>query len=198
MIPFFKNKKFLFISIFFSILFQLQGCNRPATPQQQRGLQAGDKLLDFSLMDANGQIYKFSNLPASWYLVIAFYRGSYCDTCRTILMNLKEDYPQFARLNTALVAISSDSIVESNNFNTQWQFPFPLLSDPSFKIIDAFGVRHPNGHGIYDVARPSIFIIDPLKVIRYKKIGKNPDDLPNGNEILFMIQQLKQGKAIKD
>ena len=36
---------------------------------------------------------------------------------------------------------------------------FPLLADPGFAAVDAYGVRHPGGMG-HDIARPATFLID--------------------------------------
>jgi len=180
-----------------AFLLPLPGCKSSSpTPALTRpnGLEVGDKLVDFSLMDENGQIFKLSDLQADWYLVVVLYRGAYCNACRTMLFNLKDNYSLFTSEHVAIAAISTDSVEDSFHFNDQWRFPFPLLSDPNLKLIDAFGARHPNGHGIYDVAHPSIIIMDPQKTIRYKKLGKEPDDLPNPNEIVSLIQGFK-GKA---
>ncbi len=151
-------------------------------------------MLDFSLMDENGQIFKLSSLNPNWYLVVVLYRGSYCNACRTMLFDMKDNYTSLTSLNTALVAVSTDTLQDSYDFNNQWRFPFPLLSDPKLTLIDAFGARHPNGHGIYDIAHPSIIIIDPQKVIRYKKIAQNPDELPDAREICSMIQKFEGEK----
>lgn len=172
-------------------LISVWGCHSSSTPSRPGGLQVGDKLLDFSLMDENGRIFELSKLDPGWYLVVVLYRGSYCNACRTMLLDLKDDGPAFVSEQVAIAAISTDSTEDSSQFNSQWRFPFPLLSDPALKLIDAFGARHPNGHGIYDIAHPAIIVIDPQKTIRYKKIAKNPDELPGPNEILFLIKGFK-------
>ncbi len=192
---FWKSTLFRMFLLLGLAVFQFQGCIS-STPPKSRALEVGDKLLDFSLMEENSQIFKFSNLDPGWYLVIALYRGYYCNACKDMLFDLKDNYSLFAPSRATFVAVSTDSPEDSYNFNSQWQFPFPLLSDPSLRLIDAFGARHPHGHGIYDIAHPAIIIIDPQKIIRYKKIGKNPDELPNAHEILSIIQGLEnKGKT---
>lgn len=192
MLPRFFKKNLLFQLLLFVIFaLSLQSCNTPKPPSRPSGLEVGDKLLDFSLMDENDRIFKLSDLDPGWYLAIVLYRGSYCNSCRTMLFNLKDNNSAFVAEHVAVAAISTDSIEDSAQFNSQWRFPFPLLSDPGLKLIDAFGARHTNGHGIYDIAHPAVIIIDPQKVIRYKKIAENPDELPGPNEILFLIKGFK-------
>ena len=177
----------------------LSGCGsqEPPVPQKPGGLQPGDKAYDFSLVSSTGQLVKMSDLKPGWYLVLILYRGQWCGACQEQLAGLKDDYPKFTALHATIVAASVDSLEDSAQFNGQWRFPFPLLSDPQLKVIDAYGARHPNGHGNHDIARPTTIIIDSNKVIRYKYIGKDPVDRPTDNEILFTLQQIQKVDGVK-
>lgn len=189
---------FLLLSALGAALSGLQGCGSepPPVPVKPGGLQVGDRAPDFALMDSTGHLVKSSDIQPGWYLVVILYRGSWCSACQNQLLNLKDDYPKFIAAHTALVAISVDPIEDSANFNNQWRFPFPLLSDPQLQVIDAFGARHPHGHGNKDIARPTTLIIGPDKIIRYKYIGRDPVDRPSDDEIIFTIQQLEKQKKI--
>lgn len=154
----------------------------------------GDKVEDFSLMDETGQVVKLSNVPADWYVVLILYRGYWCNACRDQLFKLKDDFPKFDALHAKLMAVSTDSIEDSAQVNQQWHFPFPLLADPHLHLIDIFGARHVKGHGIHDVAHPTLIIIDPEKFIRYKAIGQNPVDLPTDDEVFYMLQRMEAHK----
>ncbi len=185
------------LSILVPFLFSLglillnQGCGSSPANVKPGGLQIGDKVDDFSLMDDNGQIMKLSDVPSGWYLVIVLYRGYWCNACRDQLFKLKEDFPRFAPLHATLVAVSTDSVEDSATINQQWRFPFPLLSDPHLSLITALGALHAKGHGIHDIAHPAIIILDPQKIISYKIIGQNPIDLPNDNELIYILQQME-------
>lgn len=172
----------------------MMGCVQPSEPQVTKpgGLGLGDKAYNFSLMDSTGHLVKMSDLKPGWYLVLILYRGSWCSACQGQLAGLKEDYPRFLAQNTTVVAVSVDSVEDSANFSQQWRFPFPLLSDPELKVIDAYGARLVKGHEGKDIAKPTTVIIDPNRVIRFKYVGKDPTDRPTDNEILFTIQQIQQ------
>lgn len=174
------------------------GCGNPAdsAPAKPGGLQPGDKAYDFSLLDSTGHPVKLSDLQPGWCLVIILYRGHWCGACQAQLTGLKEDYPKFLALHSTIAAISVDSVEDSADFNQQWRFPFPLLSDPQLKVIDAYGARHPNGHEGKDIAHPSTIIIDSNKLVRYKYVGKDPSDRPTDNEILFYVQQIQQHTVV--
>lgn len=51
---------------------------------------------------------------------------------------------------------------------------FPLLADPGFAVIDAYGVRHPGGgmEGV-DIARPATFLIDTDGRIIWRELTDN-------------------------
>ena len=168
------------------------GSSEPPVPLKPGGLQVGDKAYDFSLLDSNNKIIKMSDVQPGWYLVLILYRGSWCSACQGQLAGLKEDFPKFTEIHATLMAVSTDPVEDSADFNQQWRFPFPLLSDAELKVIDAYGARHPKGHGGKDIAHPTTIIIDPQKIVRYKYVGKDPMDRPTDNEILFTIQQIQK------
>lgn len=177
-----------------TMVLSFSGCGSESEPVPFKpgGLQVGDKAADFVLMDATGHVMKLSDVQPGWYLVLVFYRGHWCGACQNQLLNLKEDFSKFAPLHAALVAVSVDTVEESADFNHTWNFPFPLLSDTRFQLIDAYGIRHPRGHEDKDISRPTVIIIDPQKVIRYKYVGTVPTDRPADDEILYTIQKLQR------
>ncbi len=196
------KKNYRFSNFHSTILFLLlalglaffSGCdsNEDRLILKPGGLQTGDMAYDFSLMSSTGQLVKMSQVSPGWYLVLVLYRGHWCGACQEQLAELKTDYPKFTALHATIAAISVDELEDSSDLNRQWNFPFPLLSDPTLKVIDAYGARHVGGHGIHDIARPTIIIIDPYRKVRFKYIGKNAVDRPTDNEILYTVQQIQK------
>jgi peroxiredoxin len=184
-----------FLSIL-SGLMVLAGCGPVASVSNVVSVVSlGQKAPDFSLEASDGHFLKSSDIQPGWFLVLIFYRGSWCQACQNQLLNLKDDFPKFAALHAALAAVSVDSVEDSAAFTQQWRFPFPLLSDPQLKLIDAYGARHPQGHDGKDISRPTVVIIDPNKIVRFKYIGQSPVDRPADDEILFSIQQIQKMDA---
>jgi len=171
------------------------GCKKaPEIPYRPGGLAMGDKAYPFSLPDSNGHILKLEDMQEGWDLVLIFYRGHWCGACQNQLLNLKDDYSKFTAQHIALAAISVDTIEDSAHFTQEWRFPFPLLSDTRLQVIDAYGLRNPNGHEGKDISHPAVIIIDSGKMVRYKYVGKTPMDRPSDDEILFEIQKIQQQK----
>jgi thioredoxin-dependent peroxiredoxin len=176
-----------------ALTFLLAGCGSNSSVSLTAGVVGlGQKAPDFILQNYDGRFFKSTDLQPGWYLVLIFYRGHWCSACQNQLLNLKDDFAKFAPLHTALAAVSVDPVEDAAAFNEQWRFPFPLLADPQLKLIDAFGVRHPQGHDGKDISRPAVVIIDPNKIVRFKYVGQNPTDRPTDDEILFSIQQIEK------
>jgi len=174
--------------------FLLGGCGSPAPSHPP---QVGDKAPGFSLLDANGQKFSSENLQPGWWLVLVFYRGSWCGACQDWLLDLKKDIPQFTALHGALAAVSVDRVADSATFNAQWRFPFPLLSDPQHRLIDAYGFLNPKaGHQGEDISRVAVVIIDPQGVIRYLHSGKEAWDHPKNDEVLYWLKGLESGTPV--
>ena len=191
--------KKLFILFWVTVVFTgwMAGCGNPPDPSTLKpgGLAVGDKAADFSVMDSTGHFMKLSDVQEGWWLVLILYRGHWCSACQNQLLNLKQDYPRFQQIRVTLAAVSVDPVEDAAHMNEQWRFPFPLLCDTQFHIIDAYGARHEKGHDEKDISRPAVIIIDPQKIIRYKYVGKSPVDRPEDDEILFRIQQFQQQPA---
>ena len=186
---------FLSLAALASGFLEFTGCKKAAEiPYRSGGLTVDDKAYPFSLPDSNGHILKLEDMQEGWDLVLVFYRGHWCGACQNQLLNLKDDYSKFTAQHTALAAISVDTIEDSAHFTQEWRFPFPLLSDTRLQVIDAYGLRNPNGHDGKDISHPAVIIIDSGKRVRYKYVGKTPMDRPADDEILFEIQKIQQSK----
>jgi peroxiredoxin Q/BCP len=177
-------------------LLGLSGCGSQPAVTKPGGLQVGDRAADFALMDNRGKIIRLSDVQEGWYLVLVFYRGHWCGACLNQLLDMKKDFLKFSPLRVVMAAISVDPVEESAHFAAEWRFPFPLLSDNKFQLIDAYGLRHPKEHEGKDISHPAVVIIDPQKIVRYKYVGNSAADRPTNDEILFIIRQMEK-KAVK-
>jgi peroxiredoxin Q/BCP len=78
-------------------------------------------------------------------------------------------------LDGEVVAISIDTPQQSKKLATKKRLDFSLLSDPDAKVIELFGLRHPeaNPFGEADIARPATFILDRNGQVAWKIIPDN-------------------------
>ena len=66
--------------------------------------------------------------------------------------------------------------------------PFDILVDESREVLKAYGVWHRVGLDAWNVARPSLFLIDPDRRIRYSFIADKQHEFPSHEEILAMLK----------
>ncbi|MGH7289596.1 MAG: peroxiredoxin family protein [Myxococcota bacterium] len=94
----------------------------------------------------------------------------------------------FEAAGAKLVAVSVDSVEQNRGVIEKLGLSFPLLSDPGFVAVDAFGLRHAGGNpfpeppATTDIARPAIYVISG-GTIRWRhltdsyRVRANPDDV---------------------
>jgi len=68
--------------------------------------------------------------------------------------------------------------------------PFNILIDESRETLKAYGVWHRVGLAAWNIARPSVFLIDPQGAITYSFIADRQDEFPSHDEILTAVRAL--------
>ena len=98
---------------------------------------------------------------------------------------MQENYEQIEALDAIVLAISADTVEESQMTVIEFNLHFPVLSDPTCKVIKAYDVYSPEENGAF----PTTFIIDKKGFIKWQSpIGERmyPD---------VIISELKQIKG---
>jgi peroxiredoxin len=113
-----------------------------STGIEQQILPAGSKIPDFALPDATGRVVKSSDLLALGPLVIDFFRGRWCPYCVTELEAWRDLYPIVRERGGLLVAISPQTIRQSDFTQGQHSIPFPLLHDSNCAVAEQFGLAY--------------------------------------------------------
>lgn len=155
----------------------------------------------FKLKDAEGNQVDFASFKGKW-VVLLFYRGSWCPMCNTQIATLAKDYSKFHKLNTEIIAISTDTLEGAQKTKEKSQAPFPILIDEDNKVIHLYKVdikkrelkdmpalMYRKKAGTY--AMPAVFIIDTEGVIRYSYIGKSYTDRPSNEDLLKKLSELQ-------
>jgi peroxiredoxin len=150
------------------------------------GPVVGEFAPDFSLKDSNGDDVKLSNYRGRVNVLLAFYRGESDPYSMRWLSKLNDDYLFFRSLETDILAISPDDIDKARDTATRYKIPFKLLSDPDLGVISEYSVFNDLENG--DDA--SIFIIDKDGKIRYKHVGKVPENIPSNEKLMETIRAM--------
>ena len=102
-------------------------------------LEAGTKAPDFSLPDQNGDVHTLEEYRGK-KVILYFYPKDNTAGCTKQACGFAERYPQFLEKGAVVLGVSKDSVKSHKNFETKYELPFTLLSDPERQVIEAYVV----------------------------------------------------------
>ena len=112
-------------------------------PGQQTGsrreLRVGDLAPAFSLPDDTGKIVNSSDLRGK-KVIVYFYPKDDTPGCTTEACAFRDGFQQLRNTGAAVFGVSADSVSSHRKFSEKFQLNFPLLSDESKAMIQAYGV----------------------------------------------------------
>lgn len=102
-------------------------------------LEIGIKAPAFSLLDQNGEIHTLEEYKGK-KVILYFYPKDSTAGCTKQACGFAELYPQFMEKDAVILGVSKDSVKSHKNFETKYNLPFTLLSDPELSCIQAYDV----------------------------------------------------------
>ena len=101
-------------------------------------LNVGDKLPRFSVVDETGKSVTEQDLLGR-KTVIYFYPKDSTPGCTAEACNIRDNYQSFLARGYQVFGVSKDSQASHIKFKEKYDLPFPLLSDPTTEMLQAFG-----------------------------------------------------------
>lgn len=129
-------------------------------------LEIGMKAPDFEGIDQNGKTVRLADFSGKKVLLY-FYPRDNTPGCTAQACNIRDNYKELLDKGFAIVGVSSDSEKSHRNFADKYSLPFPLLADPSKKILNDYGVygeKKMYGKSVMGTRRTT-FIIDGNGII---------------------------------
>lgn len=112
--------------------------------------------------DQNGDEIRRSDYPGKT-IALYFYPKDSTSGCTAQACNLRDNYPQLLAAGYQVIGVSADSEASHQKFIAKNSLPFPLISDPTHKLLEEFGVwgeKSMYGRKYMGTFRTT-FIIDP-------------------------------------
>jgi peroxiredoxin len=129
-------------------------------------IKIGATFPDYELPDHTSQPRKLSAMQGDDPMVLTLSRGSFCPKDRRQLMRLVELYPELKVGYTRIVTISTDNLLQTNEFRDALGAQWPFLSDPGRivqKDLDIQEYTDPEHNPMV----PHTLVLEPgLKVFR--------------------------------
>ena len=103
------------------------------------GLKVGSRAPAFSLPNEKGQMVKLSELKGK-KIVLFFYPKDDTSGCTKEACSFRDGLPAIRKKGAVVLGVSADSVASHQKFSNKYDFNFPLLSDESKAMIQAYGV----------------------------------------------------------
>src|SRR5262245_15746238 len=108
-------------------------------------LKVGDPAPDFSLPATDGKTYKLSDFKGKQAIVVAWFPKAFTQGCTIECKSLAEKGHLIKGYQATYFMASVDPLEENTKFGAEHKADFPLLSDPTKKTAEAYGVLSQRG-----------------------------------------------------
>lgn len=103
-------------------------------------LKVGDQAPDFKLQASDGKTYAASSFKGKQAIVLAWFPKAFTQGCTIECKSLAEHGDMIKKYEVTYFMISIDPLEQNTAFAQAQHADFPLLSDPTKQIADAYGV----------------------------------------------------------
>ena len=125
-------------------------------------LRIGDKAPDFDLKLHTGHRFRLSDQYAERNVVLYFYPKNFTWGCTKEGCLFTKHIEEIRQLDAEIVGINDDSVEHHRSFVKQYDFAFPLASDPTKEVCRNYRALWLNGVAIRRVT----YIIDKRGLVR--------------------------------
>jgi peroxiredoxin (alkyl hydroperoxide reductase subunit C) len=159
-------------------------------PAPDFAVQAYDRTKDGS--DDQFREIKLSDYKGKW-VCLFFYPLDFTFVCPTEIVSFNNNLDEFEDRNCAVLTASTDSVFSHKGWCDAHEdlakLKYPMLSDNSHELAEAFGVLDP----VKGIAYRGVYLIDPDGVVRWMavhdlSVGRNVE------EVLRVLDALQTDK----
>ena len=97
---------------------------------------------------------------------------------------------EFTKRGVTVAGVVVDSVEENAQLQRDADLEFTILSDPDFRLIDAYGLRHRDAHDGKDIALSASVLLDGGGVVRWTYVTTNVRYRPTPEQVLAAVDAL--------
>ncbi|HEY8569969.1 peroxiredoxin [Microbulbifer sp.] len=139
--------------------------------------QVGEPAPEFSLQASDGKTYTLSDFKDKQAVVIAWYPKAFTKGCTIECKSLAENGHLIREYDVTYFMASTDEVEDNKKFADEYKADFPLLSDPTGAVAEAYDVKMP----VLNMAKRVTFYIGKdgniLKIDRDIKPATSAEDM---------------------
>ena len=126
-------------------------------------VKVGDPAPEFALKSQDGEVVKLGDILSHGPAVVYFYPKDKTAGCTAEAGAFRDSYTRFGELGAEVVGISSDSVESHEEFASDCNLPFKILSDPGGAVRKKYGVQSSMGF----LPGRVTYVIDKEGIVRY-------------------------------
>jgi peroxiredoxin Q/BCP len=153
-------------------------------------LNEGDPAPEFQLPADDGHMISSNDFRGK-HFALYFYPKASTPGCTTEAIEFRDLKHEFDKLNTVILGCSADTVELQAKFKSKQRLNFPLLSDPEFSVIEAYGARRMKsflGKSYLGIVRSTVLVGPDGKV---EKIWATAKSKGHAAEIVETLKTLQ-------
>ena len=140
---------------------------------------------DFTLPSTAGSSVTLSAFRGK-NVLLAFFPLAFTSTCTRELCDMRDDWDQFATVDTVVIPISVDSTPTLKEFKSKYSMRSDFLSDFKRDVARQYGVLLEDRF----YANRAYFLVDKAGTLRWVHVEDNPSERRSNAELLEQIAAL--------
>jgi len=144
----------------------------------------------FRLPTQKGDVRALEDYLKNGPVLLAFHRGTWCPNCRTRFAEIAMNAATYTARGWQVVAVVAQSSTAVRRYVEDKGLPFNILIDESREVLKTYGVWQRIGLDAWNIARPSLFLIEPTGAIRYSFVAASQDEFPAHEDIMKEIDKV--------
>jgi len=183
-------------SYLLQMAFTLLTFSLPSASDAAEPPKMAEKAPNFKLTTLDDQPVQLSDLTAKSSVVLIVLRGwpgYQCPLCTRQVHEFVTSASDFAGAKARVIMVypgpAQDLKAHAKDFlnNKDWPKDFVFVTDPAFKMVNAYGLRWDAPH---ETSYPSTFIIDQKGMVRFVKISHSHGDRTKAADVLEELNRL--------
>ena len=145
----------------------------------------GNPAPDFTLPSTAGSSVTLSAFRGK-NVLLAFFPLAFTSTCTKELCDMRDDWDQFATVDTVVIPISVDSTPTLKEYKSKYSMRSDFLSDFKRDVARQYGVLLEDRF----YANRAYFLVDKVGTLRWVHVEDNPSEKRSNAELLEQIAAL--------
>ena len=143
---------------------------------------------DFTLLDADRTPHTLSDYRGR-KVVLAFYPAAFTGVCNKEMCTFQDGLTRFEEANAVVLGISVDGPFANGAFAREIGVSFPLLSDWTRQVSEAWDVTFDDFAGIegYTASDRAVFVVDEAGTITYAWVAPNLGTEPDYDAVITAV-----------